>query len=127
MKNLDLNFENDRNFELDRNFERNLNLLHMQKYDASRTRYVSPSFLGRIDVFSGELHFLEGGAKFSIFQSKFKVLKSSIFECFSRFGNFCRSRNFYIGYTKASLFAKSVLHSKYRLRDAENLKRSFDF
>jgi len=123
LKNLDLNFRHDRNFDLDRNFGRNLTFLHIQKYDASRKRYVSSSFLGRIDVFSGELHFLEGGAKFSIFQSKFKVLKSSIFECFSRFGNFCRSRNFYIGYTKASLFAKSVLHSKYRLSYAENLKQ----
>ena len=82
LKNLDLNFRHDRNFDLDRNFGQNLTFLHIQKYDASRKRYVSSSFLGRIDIFSGELHFLEGGAKFSIFQSKFEVRK---FLPFSKF------------------------------------------
>ena len=72
LKNLDLNFRHDRNFDLDRNFGRNLTFLHIQKYDASRKRYVSSSFLGRIDVFSGELHFLEGDTKFSIFTKIWK-------------------------------------------------------
>ena len=93
--------------------------------------WCKPTKICFIQFFGKDWHFFEGtpffrGGRqiFDFFKAKFKVLKSSIFECFSRLGNFCRSRNFYIaGYTKASLFAKSVLHSKYRLSYAENLNQ----
>ena len=73
LKNLDLNFENDRNFELDRNFEQNLNLLHMQKYDASRKRHVSPSFFGKDWQFFGGTPFFRGGHQIFDFYKNLKA------------------------------------------------------
>ena len=75
LKNLDLNFENDRNFQLDRNFEQNLNLLHTQKYDAIRKRHVSPSFFGKDWQFFGGTPFFRGGHQIFDF---YKNLESKI-------------------------------------------------
>ena len=70
-------------------------------------------FFGKIQIFK------RGGTNFSIFQSKFKGLKPSIFECFSRFGIFCRSRNFCIGYTKAKFF-NVCLQNQYYIQSIDS-------
>ena len=60
--------------------------------------------------FRGNSIFLEGGVKFSIFQSKFKV--------FSRLGIFCRSQNFCIGYEKAKL-SNACLKNQYYIQSID--------
>ena len=63
--------------------------------------------------------FFRGGAKFSIFQRKFKDLKSSIIEYFLRLGIFCRFRNFCIGYTKSN-FCNVCLQNRYWIHSIDS-------